>query len=77
MTCEVVIHFEQSRVAGGEDIAAIVREGYPQADVTAELDGSGALSGYVLRVPFPDQESADGLMRRLQALLERAGIPWR
>lgn len=63
-----------SRATDGTDIASIIRDNLPGAELTAELDAAGAVTGYRLDLHFEDPERAVAASLDLAAYLTREGF---
>lgn len=56
----VDVTFGELRTVEGADIADLLRDGMPDADITALLDDAGALDGYRLTLHWPTADQAAG-----------------
>lgn len=70
----VVLTFEHSRCASGEDVASIIAAQLPDADIRAQLDERGAVASYELTLHFTDADKAADAAFRLRDLFDEMGI---
>jgi hypothetical protein len=77
----VTLHLPWSRAEGGEDVAALLRDGLgtdangnPPA-IEAELDKAGAVVGYSLHMWFPTPEAAFDAALTLRNFCASEGWP--
>lgn len=52
------VRFTANRSIEGHDIASVIRETWPGADIRAEFDYSGAVASYVVVLAFEDSDKA-------------------
>lgn len=55
---DVVLRFPRSRAMEGDDIAMLIKRQLPEADIRAEFDQGGSVTGYTLILSFPDSDRA-------------------
>jgi hypothetical protein len=73
---DLAILFEHSRTTEGTDIAAALRENFPDADIAVQLDESGAVTGYLFTLSFEEGDRAVDAAFRLTEYLRCEGIPY-